>query len=151
MADHQAIQSQIQVLDIDPDRALFAGEIQGLVSLVFQNERPLSGLSGLLDWKFAGAISSYIRAGVITGEVGQCVYVPISRREAIYHVFLLGAGATPAPGARDKVPPESLRILQKNLAGLRLEKLGISRRDLGIFSDEYLAKQLKGCNLWIVN
>jgi len=143
--------SELQVLDIEADRALFAGEIQGLASLIFHNERPLSGLAGLLDWKFAGALSDYIRAGVITGEVGQCVYVPITKFNITYHVLLLGAGDTPTPGARDKIPPETLRVLQKNLAGLKLEKIGISRRDFGNSSDEHLNKQLKGCKVWIVN
>ncbi|OFZ53122.1 MAG: hypothetical protein A2428_17770 [Bdellovibrionales bacterium RIFOXYC1_FULL_54_43] len=147
----KSVDSRIHSLDVDADRALFTGEVQGLAVTFFENERPLAGLAGLLDWRFQGVISDYLREGAITGAAGQCAYIPITRNGIIYHLILAGAGESSAPGQRTKVPAETWKVLQKNLSSLKLKKIGISRRDFGDFTDDLLSKHMKGVPLWIVH
>lgn len=141
----------IHILDLEADLALFSGEIQGLAFLFYRNERPLAGLAGLLDWRFQGALSKHLRAGAITGECGQCAYLPITRHGQTFHLLAVGAGESLASGIRDRIPLEALHVLQKNLLGLKIPRIGLSRKDFSNQKDDYFLKQLRGCELWIVN
>ncbi len=142
---------EFHTLDMDADRALFEGEIEGLIVTCYENERPLSGLAGLLDWRFHGAISRYIRNGVVTGKRGECVYLPITKNNRLFHLLLVGAGQSSNVGKRDGMGTETTKVLLKNLLSLKLPKLGLSKRDLGYTSEDVLAKNFKGVPLWIAN
>ena len=116
---------------MNADEALFTRKVEGLVAACYENERPLHGLAGLLDWRFDGAISDCIRAGAISGKAGECVYFPIQRAGALYHLILVGAGTTSAPGKREGLPAATVRALRKNLDTLKIAEFGLSRQDLG--------------------
>ncbi len=136
-------------LDLDADLALFDGKLQGLVVTCYENERPLQGLAGLLDWRFQGVISHCVRAGVISGKAGECAYVPVTKQGKTYHLILAGCGRSASPGARAQLPMDTLRQLQKNLSSLRLQQVGVSRADFGGVGEDYFQKNLKGVPLWI--
>jgi hypothetical protein len=143
-------ENQKNSLTLDPDRALFEGHLQGLIVTVYQNERPPSGLAGLLDWHFHGAISSCIRKGAILGKIGECIYFPLIKNGSTFHLILAGSGHASTPGTRAHPPAETLQNLQKNLLSLKLSKIGVSKSDFGNVNQEYFSKQLKGVPLWIV-
>ena len=128
---------------IEADRALFESQVDALVASVYENERPLAGLAGLLDWRFHGVISACIRSGAITGKPGECVYVPAVKNGKVFRIILAGAGKSPRPGERSALPIESLRSLQKNLIGLGFSSVGISSRDFGNPPKEFFSKNLK--------
>lgn len=140
----------IPKIDLEPDRALIEGQIPALVATLHQNERPLNGLAGLLDWRFQGAISNAIRAGAIEGKAGECVYFPVVRNGALFHLILIGAGSSESHGRRSRLPESSWKILQRNLASLRLSRVGVSKADFGNLSAEDLSGHLKGVPLCIV-
>ncbi|MEK6579420.1 MAG: M17 family peptidase N-terminal domain-containing protein, partial [Bdellovibrionota bacterium] len=131
-------------LDLDGDHALFSGEVTGLVAVVCANERPLSGLAGKLDWLLAGQISNYIRAGLITGNEGECVFLPFTKSDKTYHLILVGGGYSESMGDRKELKGETIRALHKNLMSLRPPKIGISRSDFGGVTNEYFNTKLKG-------
>jgi hypothetical protein len=148
--------SDIHILDMDADRALFEGELEGLVLTCYENERPLSGLVGLMDWRFNGAISDYIKQGTITGKRGECTYVPVTKKlmtkhQKLYHLILVGGGNNHSVGKRDGVSDETFKLVQKNLATLKLARLGLSKKDFGNISEDALAKNLKGVPLWLTH
>ena len=145
----QATLANITTLEQPIERALFGGQIKGLLVTFYQNERPPYGLLGKLDWHFHGMISKTIRVGAITGRVGEYSYVPLKRKNSTYHLILIGAGASPQPGLRPPLSSETLEGVRKNLLSLKLEKFGISRADFGNISPETLSRQLKGISLWI--
>ena len=134
---------------MDAERALFEGQIQGLVVTFYQNERPLGGLAGIIDWYFRGALSQYIQKGAIAGKAGECVYIPLVHLGSTYHIILAGAGDSTSPGHRHPLPATTLRALQQNLISLRLPSIGISMSDFGQSSPDSFAQSLKGVSLWI--
>lgn len=140
----------METLELDGDSALFEGKIQGIILTCHENERPLQGLAGLMDWRFEGALSRFIQAGFFSGKPGECVYVPVTKLGKTYHILLVGAGKTPFAGRRGQVPPESLKILKKNLSTLKLTKLGASRSDFGNVNTEFFSKHLGGADLRVV-
>lgn len=146
----------IEVMDTSPallnhpvEEALFSGQIHGLIVTLYQNERPPFGLSGILDWYFQGAISDCIRAGAITGGVGECTYFPYFRNGTTHHVLLVGAGNSSFPGERKDVPSLTLENLRNNLMSLKLTKIGLSRYDFGNVEISFFKKHLPGVSLWI--
>ena len=129
-------------------KILFEGQIQGIALAVFQNEKPPCGLAGLIDWHIQGRISKFLKSGAITGEIGECTYLPIHRKDSIFHFILAGAGHSQAPGIRNSVPKETIQILHKNLLSLKIPKVGISQSDFGMNADSF-TQHFKGVSLWI--
>jgi hypothetical protein len=142
--------SSSEVLEFNADQALFSGQLQGMVAVVHENERPLRGLAGLLDWRFHGAISRIIKAEALTGNTGECAYIPVVHANKTYHLILAGGGIAPAPGKRTRPTNETLRILRKNIASAGISRIGISLSDFGNISAEHLAKHFKDVPHWIV-
>ena len=136
-------------LKTSPIDALFNGEVQGIVAACYENERPLAGLLGVVDWHFHGLISKAVKSGAITGKAGECVYFPVKKNDRVYHIILAGAGRTALPGERTQIPEETLELLKKNLIQMKLPKVGISRLDFGNVTPEFLDKNLEGAPLWI--
>jgi hypothetical protein len=141
----QVSDDETRLETLEPGQALFEGRVQGLVAVLGSHERPPRGLAGLLDWRFQGVISRAIARGFLTGEAGECAYLPVTRAGTTYHLLLVGSGAS-----RAAVPAESLKALKKNLASLKLARMGISRADWGSAADESLAKNLKGTGICIL-
>lgn len=138
------------LLDLDADRALFEGKLQGIVVSCPENERPLHGLAGLLDWRFHGAISRCLRAGALTGKAGEVTYLPIQREGRVYHLILAGSGHRKRLGDRHDLPEATLTAVEKNLRWLKLPQIGLSRADIGEESVQFFSKHLKGSPFWIV-
>jgi hypothetical protein len=125
--------------------SLFSPDIEGWIVTFHENERPLLGLAGRLDWHFHGAISQYLKAGAISGKRGECAYIPVAfplLPERTYHLFLVGIGSG-SDSADAANLGASVQKLAKNLKSLGLKKLGISRSDFGDFAP------LKELPLWI--
>lgn len=135
---------------LELERPLFEGQVQGWIASTFVNERPLRGISGILDWRFLGAVSAQVKHGFITGQVGECTYFPMTRHGATYHFFFVGGGYAPELGARPPIAQESMKVLSKNLTALKIPKLGISLSDFGHVKREVLTSCLQGVSLWIV-
>lgn len=67
----------------------------GLVPL-FSDERPLTGWAGYLDWRWCGRLSSLVREGMCTGEMGEAVLVPGQPSLAVERVVVVGLGESEA-------------------------------------------------------
>lgn len=62
----------------------------------FEDERPLRGAAGLLDWRLCGALSELIRAGRITGARGELTLLLGNGRLPFDKVVLIGEGPSAA-------------------------------------------------------
>lgn len=118
------------------DEALFTtqnsdGTLSGMIATFHVNERPLQGVAGLLDWRFQGAISSFLRSGALTGQEGECAYIPIHRGQRLFHLLLLGSGSSKNPGVRQRPSARALQVLKDNLERLKIKDLGLSLADFG--------------------
>ncbi len=128
----------------DPETLLFSGEVQGLILSCFENERPLQGLAGRMDWRLRGMLSQFLRAGSITGKAGECCYVPVQWHDRTFHLFLAGGGHLEEGAARPELPAASLDKLRGNLASLKVGPLAASKADLGGMDAGTLKKKLAG-------
>jgi len=59
---------------------------------LFEDDWPMTGLAGLLDWRLAGRLSALGRRGYLTGASGEVMLVPGRPRVPFEKVVLLGLG-----------------------------------------------------------
>jgi len=62
------------------------------VACFFEDERPLRGAAGRVDWRLCGLVSEQIAAGRIGGRAGESLLVPGSGTVRASRVMLLGLG-----------------------------------------------------------
>lgn len=151
--------SKHHFLEISAEEALFGPiseetRLQGMIAVFHENERPLQGLAGLLDWRFQGALSSYLRNGIISGKEGEIAYLPVRHPVGTggrtYHLILVGAGHSPSPGERQAIDGKTASSLSDKIGSLKIPRLGVSRADFGNVPKEFLSQQMKEAPLWIV-
>ncbi len=63
-----------------------------LVIPIFQDERPLKNLTGLLDWRLYGLISKHIADGRIIGKHNELVLIPVEYHGEYKYILTLGLG-----------------------------------------------------------
>ncbi len=67
-------------------------ECELLVTGFFQDERPLKGTSGLIDWRLNGTISELVKEGRISGEWQETTLIPSQGRVIPPLILFLGLG-----------------------------------------------------------
>jgi hypothetical protein len=65
---------------------------ESLCLFIAADERPLTGLAGLADWRLSGRLSRLLRSGLLTGDAGEAVLTPPGSRLAYQKLFLFGVG-----------------------------------------------------------
>jgi len=63
-----------------------------------EDERPLRGDAGLVDWRLCGRISEQLRSGYVSGALGEAALLPGSRPLSPARILLVGTGKPPARG-----------------------------------------------------
>ena len=83
---------------------------ESLCLFIGADERPLTGLAGLTDWRLQGRLSRLLRSGSLTGDSGEAVLTPPGSRLGFRKLFLFGLG----PAGQDEAA-----LSQKLAEGLR--------------------------------
>jgi hypothetical protein len=95
-------------LTLDAFDALSA---ESLCLFVASDERPLTGLAGLADWRLSGRLSRMLRAGLLTGAEGEALLTQPGPRLAFKKLFLFGVG--PTDQSEEKLTATVLEALRK--------------------------------------
>jgi hypothetical protein len=76
-----------------PDwKSLDALHTEAILTPFFSDERPLTGVLGLIDWRLCGFVSRAILRGALRGEAGETVLMPLRPRLRMDKLFLFGLG-----------------------------------------------------------
>lgn len=105
--------------------ALQALPLDAFVLFVAEDERPLWGLGGLLDWQMCAGLSKRLHAGDLTGTAGETVLTTASHGLAAPRIFAFGLG----PQAKVDKPSFDRRALA---ACQSLLKAGARRVAIGL-------------------
>ncbi|MBI5498301.1 MAG: hypothetical protein HY904_25085 [Deltaproteobacteria bacterium] len=103
--------------------ALDGLDVDTLVLLCAEDERPLQGMAGLLDWRMCGWLSAQLAQGAVTGKPGEHVLTWPAGRVAVPRVILVGTG----PGAQVAARMDALLVK----VGLLLANAGCRRAAVG--------------------
>ena len=68
-------------------------DVDAFLLLVTEEDRPLSGAAGYLDWRMCGALSRVLLSGFFSGKAGEQLLMPI-RGLRTEKLFAVGAGAS---------------------------------------------------------
>ena len=63
-----------------------------------EDERPLRGDAGLVDWRLCGLISEQLRSGYVSGQLGEAALLPGARPLSPSRILLVGTGSAPPRG-----------------------------------------------------
>lgn len=72
--------------------AIDQSSVEALCLFIAEDERPLTGLAGLADWRLSGRLSRLLRQGVLTGAAGEAVLTPPGTRLGFRKLFVFGLG-----------------------------------------------------------
>jgi len=84
--------------------ALFSGPVthapgETVLALLPEDERPLGGDAGRIDWRLCGGLSGKLASGYIQGSIGEALLIPATRPLRNSRIMMLGVG--PVRSLRD--------------------------------------------------
>ena len=97
--------------------AVDQADAEALCLFIGADERPLTGLAGLADWRLCGRLSRMIRAGMVTGSGGEALLTPPGTRLSFKKLFVFGLGDARSEDELAGRVSEALRRLSQ--AGVR--------------------------------
>lgn len=119
----------MEVVFVAPDlRRLDELKSEALALAFFEDERPLRGALGLVDFRLCGQLSRLLVRGRARGAQGETVLVPTRPRLPFEKLFLFGAGPADALDAArfEEVVEHMLTTLDR--ARVRASVLGLPGR-----------------------
>jgi len=118
--------------DIGLDGLDSLGSVDALLLFVGEDERPLQGSAGYVDWRLCGQLSRLLEAGFFTGAAGDSLLLPSDGRLPPARIFAVGLGRRAALDAASlgAALREAARVLAKAGAqSVALEVPGAERVD----------------------
>jgi len=111
---------------VGPDmRQMTTARGEVLVCCLFEDERPVQGIAGLLDWRMATRLSRHLTAGVLTGARGETAILPGKPRVPFEKLVLFGLG--PKAEFDENAFIDTVCRILDTLAGLRVRMAVIER------------------------
>ncbi len=109
----------------------------------FSDERPLSGATGLIDWRLCGALERKLMAGYLDGRFGEKALVTAPPKLKSEGVLLVGLGASTAFDA--EVAKRACTVIANALTESKVSNaaLALPGRSMG------LLPALEGMQLWL--
>jgi Cytosol aminopeptidase family, N-terminal domain len=65
---------------------------------VFDDERPLRGVAGLVDWRMGGRLSRLLQSKRSTGASGESIMLPAGKKLPMTRIFWFGLGPSKGYG-----------------------------------------------------
>ncbi|MCC7539166.1 MAG: leucyl aminopeptidase [Deltaproteobacteria bacterium] len=91
---------------------------EALALSVFEDERPLRGAAGLVDWRLCGRLSALAVKRRLTGRLGEVVLIPARPRLPFEKLMLFGAG--PSSGFDESAFCERVSQVLETLTRVRV-------------------------------
>jgi len=100
----------------------------------FEDERPLRGAAGLLDWRLCGRVSRWLSAGVLSGRAGESVLTTAPEKLPFQRLYFYGLG--PMQGFDERRYRVALKAMRDALwlMGARKSMLSPPGRDVGLIA-----------------
>ncbi|MBK7861742.1 MAG: peptidase M17 [Archangiaceae bacterium] len=104
--------------------------VDALCVFLTDDDRPLQGMAGYLDWRMCGALSRVLLGGFFKGDRGEQLLMPTSGGISTVKLFAVGAGSS--------------KSLDASTLGLLLESSALMLKRAGVGS---VALSLPKCGL----
>ena len=89
--------------------------IEALCLFVAEDERPLRGTAGYVDWRLCGRLSRLLQEGFFTGAQNDALLLPAGGRFPLTRIFVIGLGRSRSltPDALSRALGRAAETLQK--------------------------------------
>jgi hypothetical protein len=116
-----------------------------LACAIWEDERPMLGLAGLVDWRLAGKLSALAKSGFLTGKLDEALMMPGRPRLSFEKLLVLGLGKRASFG-EDAVVRAITRLLD-TLEGLQIKRavVELPGRADGCVAPERAAQIIRSC------
>ncbi len=116
------------------------GNIDSICLFVAEDERPLRGIAGYVDWRLCGKLSQVLLEGFFTGIPADWLLVPSNGRLVPDRIFVAGLGpvATMNPSSLG----EALQRVAQRLARAKVSAVGLEVPGAGRVDDQIRASAL---------
>jgi hypothetical protein len=124
------------------EEVLLGHEAEGelVICSIFEDQRPIKGVAGGLDWRLRGLISEFVKRGRIAGSRDEMVYLPIRHQNGIRHLMIVGLGELHATS-------EDTGLFEKlaQAAGrMNFRRVALSRSSFPFADDQKIRRAFKG-------
>jgi len=93
---------------------------EALACCVFEDEWPMLGLAGLVDWRLAGRLSALAKDGFLTGKAGEVMLLPVRPWLPFEKLLVLGLG--PHAAFDEGAARTATERLARTLEGLQVKR-----------------------------
>jgi len=100
-----------------------------LIATAYENERPLRGIAGLIDWRCDGDITRALKAGTFSGKPGDVLLVPVPDGAKVRRALIIGMGYMKEKREFSKT---ALPALAKNMSSMGIKRAWASTWDFGM-------------------
>lgn len=111
----------------------------------FQDERPLKGGAGQIDWRMNGAISELILKKVMIGELGESVLIVPNRRVDCEKILMVGLGISSA--CTEETLQSTARQIVEQMARINVSDFSLyvpQDRGTSLGADQAAAAMMQG-------
>ncbi len=98
--------------------------VELVVATFFENDRPLRGEAGRVDWRLCGMLSDLLARGALRGSGGEAALIPTFGRLRAPRVLVLGLGSATGFGALEV--KSMARAAVQRCAGLRVRSIALA-------------------------
>jgi flavin-binding protein dodecin len=110
---------ELRFLSPDP-KQLDEANVELCVCSIWNDERPIRGFAGLLDWRLGGRLSAMLKAGFALGDAGEVLLVPGKPHVPFEKVLVTGLG--PRSSFDEAAFREAIARTARTLEGLRVRR-----------------------------
>jgi hypothetical protein len=111
-------------------RDLDEASVEVAVGSFWQDERPMRGFAGLLDWRLCGRLSALLATGFVRGEAGEVLLEPGKPHVPFEKLLLVGLG--PRASFDEDVFRRGVQRMASALEGLRVRRAVVELPGRGI-------------------
>jgi len=114
--------------------------VEALCLFVGEDDRPLRGAAGFVDWRLCGKLSRVLMDGFFVGQRNDTLLIPSENRIALPRIFAVGVGSTTgfAASALSEVLSGAANMLNK----ARINSVAVEVPGLGSLDDATRAELL---------
>ncbi|MGQ0505323.1 MAG: M17 family peptidase N-terminal domain-containing protein [Myxococcaceae bacterium] len=131
--------------DISYDGLDELSSVDSLCLFIAEDERPLTGVAGFVDWRLCGVLSRVLRGGFFVGQHNDTLLFPSERRFAVDRIFAVGLGnrsGLTEQGVGEALTTAAQMLNRAQVKGVGLELPGANSLDekarIRVLQDKFL-------------
>jgi cytosol aminopeptidase family protein len=101
-------------------RRLDEANVELCACAIWNDERPMRGLAGLLDWRLGGRLSALLQSDFMRGDLGETLLVPGKPHLPFEKVLVVGLG--PRTAFDDGTFRQSVERIARALEGMNVRR-----------------------------